>query len=379
MHQADPHDEPEHLPDPNQDEPNTTVSDHPLRETDAARFGVRSTAEANMKRRIEAGADISRATYDGVTLLHNAAANGWISVSKMLLDAGADPNARNVDEETPLHVAARFGDAFVAELLIEAGADASAADCYGNTALHIAAAHSFADIVRLLLDAGVDPATANNNGDSVLHHAMPDASAAALDFVLDRVVAAAPGVLVSSVTGESGDTLLHRAVQRRRSAPSGLVPRLLALGSDPGAANDEGETPLHAAAAWGRAAQVAALLQAAGGAGAGFRVGVDSLDNRGATPLHRAAESGEPESLRILIAAGADVGARTNDGETALYLTLGCPSGHYGRPEHMEENARILIDAGADVNAQTKSGETVLDRARKEECDSMVRILERFL
>lgn len=84
--------------------------------------------------------DINAKDNDGITQLHIAAANGYVSVVKYLVEHGADVDSRDCDYWTPLHGAACWGTlqhAKVIELLVQAGADINAKTLNGEAPLDI--------------------------------------------------------------------------------------------------------------------------------------------------------------------------------------------------------------------------------------------------
>lgn len=126
---------------------------------------------------------------------------------------------------------------------------------------------------------------------------------------------------------------------------------LVAAGASLDAADDYGNTPLHAAAAHKRGgATVRALL--AGGAS----VTATTKAPAWFTPLHSAAQCGAVEPAQELIRAGAAVGAAPAPGSAPLAdegssapLHLAAQYGHTGM-------CRLLLAAGADVNAISFQG-----------------------
>ena len=88
---------------------------------------------------------------------------------------------------------------------------------------------------------------------------------------------------------------LRGAATRGRTAQ---VRVLLAAGTDPGAADEYGQTALHWAAKWGREEAVGALAE--GGAD------LDKADKYGGTPLMDAAYNGHRGVARRLLELGAD-------------------------------------------------------------------------
>lgn len=92
--------------------------------------------------------------------LSQAAYEGSVSSTRLLLWLGADPDGGDYNETvpfefvTPLGVAASRGNADVVRVLLEHGADPDVADPTGFTPLVHAASQGHADVVRVLLDAG---------------------------------------------------------------------------------------------------------------------------------------------------------------------------------------------------------------------------------
>jgi ankyrin repeat protein len=103
------------------------------------------------------------------------------------------------------------------------------------------------------------------------------------------------------------------------------------------------------AAGAGDYARVQSLIKA------GFDV--NGRDEDGMTPLFAAARNGKatPAIIALLVSAGCDVNARDKVGETALLYAID-PGGD-------TENIKALLDAGADVDIPNVDGETPLMRA----------------
>ena len=139
------------------------------------------------------------------------------------------------------------------------------------------------------------------------------------------------------------------AVQERwRHATLATVQERLDRGAAPTARDQEGWTPLHAAAAFNKNPAVAALLLDRGA----------MVNARGLydwTPLHTAAAHANPAAAALLLDRGAVINAQTDDGETPLHAAV-----------MFNENpafAALLLDRGAEVNARDRFGETPLHTA----------------
>jgi len=120
------------------------------------------TASPNDVRRcLDASADIDARDKDGLTPLHRAAQLGTAEIINMLLDAGADIESRTETGTTPLHYAAYRTDKNALNVLLETGANIEARTKKGYTPLHYAAGWGTEEILNALLDAGANPKVQN--------------------------------------------------------------------------------------------------------------------------------------------------------------------------------------------------------------------------
>ena len=103
----------------------------------------------------------------------------------------------------------------------------------------------------------------------------------ALAVVLAFAVARA-----ETVTPSGRVTLLHRAAGAPIWRVPGLMQAFLAVGANKNARDENGQSPLHWEANWGRAAGVRSLLRAG--------ADVDAKDKHVQTALHDAAFRGKP-------------------------------------------------------------------------------------
>ncbi|NWS78741.1 PP16A phosphatase, partial [Crotophaga sulcirostris] len=72
---------------------------------------------------IQAGADLDAPRGHGATLLHIAAANGYVEAAELLLENRAGVGTRDEDGWEPLHAAACWGQVLLVELLVAHGAN----------------------------------------------------------------------------------------------------------------------------------------------------------------------------------------------------------------------------------------------------------------
>lgn len=121
---------------------------------------------AEVKRLIEAGADVTAKTKYGNTSLHFAAENGDTASIMALVEAGADVGAKfGGIGHTPLHLAALSGHVASIKVFLNAGAKS---EWDGRTPLHFAAGGGGIDSVEALLEAWANPNVPNKDGDTPL-------------------------------------------------------------------------------------------------------------------------------------------------------------------------------------------------------------------
>src|SRR6266403_2612882 len=112
--------------------------------------------------------------------------------------------------------------------------------------------------------------------------------------------------------------------------------------------DDEGDTPLHAAAHSG-SRDIAELLVGSGAS-------LDIRNKNQQTPLYMACRSGKLDVSRFLIDRGSDINSRDGEGFTPLHV-----SSRFG---HIEA-ARQMIDCGSDVNTRDANHWTPLHYASR--------------
>jgi len=118
--------------------------------------------------------------------------------------------------------------------------------------------------------------------------------------------------------------------------PDALARWLVSQGADLGAADKDGETPLHSRARTWRG-NIAVLLD--------LGADVKAVTPAGDTPLHAVAKQKHAENAILLLGRGAEVDACDREGLTPLELALrGCTNAEL---ERIPAFVKILLDAGA--------------------------------
>lgn len=319
---------------------------------------------------------------DDATALHYAANEGVSESIKLLIDGGVDVFATAHDsidanqKQFALEVAAIFGRADNAETILKHPKFASAAADIRQPILDKCLQHGAfptwlargevqrVKLLKVLLEAGANP---NVKRDGVtplqiaaraIHPTQDKQNTELKEMIallrkhgakLDLFSAVAIGDVEqvrtlltqdpkqANARGHDGYPAIHFAIGMDYRE---IVTELLKAGCDLGLRNksdhtgSEDETPLHAAAFWGRNEIAAQLINA--------KADINALDEHQFTPLHDAARVGNLPIVKLLIESGAKLDARDKEGKTPLDL---CEAG-FGAAAEVRRALQEAISKG---------------------------------
>jgi uncharacterized protein len=330
--------------------PNATQSEGETALMTAARTGI----PAAVKTLLAHGADVNAIeSWRGQTALMWASAEGHSETIQLLLEAGAQINARSKTGWTALLFAAREGRIPAVKALLAGGASADDAllarpgrgrgagaagtatgprpATRGSSALVLAVGSAHFELAATLLDAGADP-NASAQGWTALHHLTwirkpgtgsndpaPYGSGNMDSLTLVRKLKAHGADVNARVTRRPnvGVTALNFIgatpfFMAARGGDTELMRLLVDLGADPLLPNDDGTTPLMAAAGVGTHSpgeDAGSPREALEAVKLALELGndVNAVDRNGNTAMHGAAFKQLPEVVKLLDAKGADV------------------------------------------------------------------------
>eukprot|EP00903_Cladosiphon_okamuranus_P014577 g13519.t1 len=276
---------------------------------------------------------------DDFAALDLAAFYGWTDIMKVLIQHGSDVNTRSWKNQTALHKAAEGNEVGAIDVLVEAGAVIHGPSGF-DSPLHRAVEGNAIQAIHALVRHGADPAWSEELNETPLLRAVRAQHLGTVNALL--AAGASP-----NVSGNS-DTLLFAALDGSIAAYRGSdIPQtLLRHGARVDAVTGDGETALHAAAAWADDYMVDKLVAA------GAMVGTPGMNR--STPLHAACATQNLDTAVALLRHGAPINAQDEDGNTALHLAA-TASDH---PEDALELVNSMLIAGADETTLNKSGES---------------------
>ena len=286
------------------------------------------------------GIALEEVTLGGSTPLLFAARSGDLDSARLLIAAGADVHDTAADGNTALNIAAHSGHASLAAFLLAVGGDPNAAPL-GYTALHAAVLRGTlrdrgvasddpgagVPLVRALLEHGADPDARLRQGTPVRRWSH--------DFAfMDRWDGATPFWLAARFLEiEMMRVLAAAGADPRLPSRDGTTPLMAAAGQGynrgGGSAfirdrrDFSSYNPVESAAL-GSTIPAAEERLAREAVAAALELGadVDAANDAGDTALHAAASHGMNSVIELLTSRGADLRAENRRGQTPLALAV---------------------------------------------------------
>jgi len=308
----------------------------------AVRQGFQESAEALLK----AGADVNHVSAgDGTSPLMMAIINGHFDLAKQLLDHGADPN----------RVAANGAGPLYAVLNVEWAPKA----LYPQPQAHKQQKLGYLELMKALIDKGADVnartrmkiwysgysfdlSGVDEIGATVFWRAAYASDIAAMKMLV--AAGADPNVPTMKPAGRArfGDMLETREVVDQSGLPPIPIggPSVMPLHAAAGVGYGEGfGANSHRFAPTGMLAAVKYLVEELG-------ADVNAADHEGNTALHHAAARGDNEMILYLVSKGANVKAVDREGRT----TVDMANGPVQRIQPFPETIALLEKLGAKNN-----------------------------
>ncbi len=289
-----------------------------------------------------------------MTALHCASNGSWDRAAgqdkdacvRILLEAGADVNAATDEGGTPLHSAVIEHDIETIRAMLEKGADPNREDDELITPFLVACKNGKVDLLKLMLERGAKADVRTKSGQGCLIGACVQGHPEAVRLLIEH------GADVNAAD-EDGLTPVMAAAARNGRENAECAKILLEKGVDINAASkDDGITALMGAAI-ANSDKVADVLLNHGG------VEVNAKAKQAMTAVNFAADKGSAEVLRLLLDHGADASIKSDDDGLPIHRAT---SGNH------TVCLRMLLDANSTsevVNGVTLRGETALHLATR--------------
>jgi ankyrin repeat protein len=272
---------------------------------------------------VRAGADLdARTKTQKSTPLMFAARQGALNAASMLLDLGAQVNDADVDGNTPLLAAVTLGHFPLARVLLESGADPNI-DAAGYTALHWVSGAWEGELSgrygsdKYLWMAGLGEGKRELVEALLAHGANPNA----------RIVKAPPRIDYENVRTRLKPVGATPFLLAAHAGRTDIMRILLARRADPLATTADNTTPLMAAAGFGRMNASSRVLESDAIEAARLTLAlgnnIHAANDQGETALHAASYAGWNNMIQFLVENGARVNEKNKRGWTALTIAEG--------------------------------------------------------
>jgi ankyrin repeat protein len=248
-----------------------------------------------VERLLEQGAEATCFTNKGITLLMVAAAGeseDHEKIAKVLIDHNAPLNAKDENGITALMFAALSGKPKMVLLLIGHGADVHAKDNIGRTPFMYAAMDctkgNYESMV-LLGAKGADPFMKDTREWDAFVYASLEGTEEMVEFLNSQKE--------KFIAQRAKDTALYLANATKRDGLK-ILSRLIKGGANVNARDENGQTPLMAAAKAGKLKLAEFFIK--------NKADLNAKDNRGKTALMYAVEAGRTRTAHLLRYYGAE-------------------------------------------------------------------------
>ncbi|XP_063777272.1 serine/threonine-protein phosphatase 6 regulatory ankyrin repeat subunit B-like isoform X2 [Pseudophryne corroboree] len=338
----------------------------------AARRGHTSVVKALLQK----GAHVDARTKEDYTALHIAVESCKPHVVQILLGFGAQVQPKGGKaQETPLHIAAQIKDGEkVAEILLKSGADVNMERANGETALHVAAQYGNIKMVTALINEGGEVTWQSKARENALHTAVRHCHLPIVEHILNYLAnekSETDAIACVNQPNQEGETPLHLAAAitgdmvHRKGEDVRIVRLLMEHDADISCSTAQaGETPLHYCARMGNEDVLLEMIEYIG---PNQRQQIlNKQAKNGWSPLLVAADKGHTGIVNLLLQNHVRVDVFDEHGKAALHLA--CQNGH-------DKMADLLLRHKAFVNTKTKLGLTPLHLCAQNGFNRLVKLL----
>ncbi|KAJ8683604.1 hypothetical protein QAD02_019396 [Eretmocerus hayati] len=240
-----------------------------------------------------------------VSLIHRVCEHGWLDVLKILLNRGIDPHVVTSQKKSLLHVAAEQKNVEMTKILLAHGVNVNAKQMPNNsTPLHVAAQNDCIEVVRELLLGGATVDIKIYPMGTALHIAFENNNLELANFLMDH----GANLLLTKY----GKNPLEQAIDYGWTE---VARRLLNAGADPCTSGVEGYSLLHVAVRRSYVDVVRLLLEH----------GADPNEHGNRlkeSALQLAARSRCREAAELLLDSGAEIDYGYESGNSALHISI---------------------------------------------------------